>query len=90
MNYKDASLSIEARTEHLLGLMTLQEKVGQLVQLFGWKVYERNGGQVTLTESFKEEAAQGKIGSLYGVLRAIRGRRSPWRRDSPRGRERKR
>lgn len=73
MNYKDASLSIEARTEHLLGLMTLQEKVGQLVQLFGWKVYERNGGQVTLTESFKEEAAQGKIGSLYGVLRA-----DPW------------
>lgn len=73
MNYKDASLSIEARTEHLLGLMTLQEKVGQLVQLFGWKVYERNGGQITLTESFKEEAAQGKIGSLYGVLRA-----DPW------------
>jgi beta-glucosidase len=73
VNYKDASLSIEARTEHLLGLMTLQEKVGQLVQLFGWKVYERNGGQITLTESFKEEAAQGKIGSLYGVLRA-----DPW------------
>ncbi|WP_339321653.1 glycoside hydrolase family 3 N-terminal domain-containing protein [Paenibacillus sp. FSL W8-0194] len=73
MNYKDASLSIEARTEHLLGLMTLQEKAGQLVQLFGWKVYERHGGQITLTESFKEEAAQGKIGSLYGVLRA-----DPW------------
>ena len=73
MDYKDATLSIEARTEHLLGSMTLQEKVGQLVQLFGWKVYERKGGQISLTDSFKEEAAQGKIGSLYGVLRA-----DPW------------
>lgn len=73
MSYKDASLSIEARTEHLLRLMTLEEKVGQLVQLFGWKVYERNGSEIRLTEAFKEEAARGRVGSLYGVLRA-----DPW------------
>lgn len=73
MSYKDPSWSIESRASHLLSLMTLEEKIGQLTQLFGWKMYERRGDNVELTDTFKREAARGGIGSLYGVLRA-----DPW------------
>ncbi|WP_192715909.1 glycoside hydrolase family 3 N-terminal domain-containing protein [Paenibacillus sp. OAE614] len=73
VSYQDSALSSEARAEHLLSLMTLEEKVGQLVQLFGWKTYRREENGVALDEAFKEAAERGGIGSLYGVLRA-----DPW------------
>ncbi|MFB5673834.1 glycoside hydrolase family 3 N-terminal domain-containing protein [Paenibacillus terreus] len=73
MTYKDKTKSIVERTEHLLSLMTPEEKVGQLVQPFGWQVYEHHDGRIILTEDFKEKVRQGGIGSLYGVLRA-----DPW------------
>ncbi|WP_040950681.1 glycoside hydrolase family 3 N-terminal domain-containing protein [Gorillibacterium massiliense] len=73
MSYKDPTKSVHERTEHLLGLMTLDEKVGQLVQLFGWQSYENKDGKADLTESFKEQIRRGGIGSLYGTLRA-----DPW------------
>ncbi|GJM69074.1 hypothetical protein HMSSN036_12900 [Paenibacillus macerans] len=53
--------------------MTVEEKVGQLVQPFGWQTYEHVNGEIRLTESFKEQVKNGGIGSLYGVLRA-----DPW------------
>lgn len=68
--YKDTTKSVEERAGHLLGLMTLEEKVGQLVQPFGWQTYEYKDGAVTLTETFKEQVKNGGVGSLYGVLRA--------------------
>lgn len=71
--YKDKTKSVEERAGHLLGLMTLEEKVGQLVQPFGWQTYEYKDGAVTLTETFKEQVKNGGVGSLYGVLRA-----DPW------------
>ena len=37
--YRDPSQPVARRVEHLLGLMTLEEKVGQLMQLDGQKVY---------------------------------------------------
>ncbi|MDP4097321.1 glycoside hydrolase family 3 C-terminal domain-containing protein [Paenibacillus sp. P96] len=73
MTYKDKTKSIADRTEHLLSLMTPEEKVGQLAQPFGWQIYEQHEGRITLTEDFKEKVKQGGIGSLYGVLRA-----DPW------------
>lgn len=73
VSYQDSALSSEARAEHLLSLMTLEEKVGQLVQLFGWKTYRREEKGVALDEAFKEAVERGGIGSLYGVLRA-----DPW------------
>lgn len=73
MKYKDRALSIEDRTADLLSHMTLEEKIGQLLQPFGWKAYEHADGQLRLTEEFKSAVAQGGIGSLYGVLRA-----DPW------------
>lgn len=73
-NYKNPALSIEERVQDLLAQMTLDEKVGQLIQLFGWRTFSKNeDGTVTLTEEFKEDIRQGKIGSLYATLRA-----DPW------------
>lgn len=71
--YKDSTKPIPERVKHLLDLMTLEEKAGQLVQPFGWQTYEHIDGKVELTESFKSQVASGGVGSLYGVLRA-----DPW------------
>ncbi|GIP49205.1 beta-glucosidase [Paenibacillus sp. J53TS2] len=71
--YKDRSKPVPERVEHLLGLMTLEEKAGQLVQPFGWQIYEHKDGEIKLTDLFKEQVQSGGIGSLYGVLRA-----DPW------------
>lgn len=73
MIYKDQHKTIPERVEHLLGLMTLEEKIGQLIQPFGWQIYENAEGTISLTDSFKEQVKNGGIGSLYGVLRA-----DPW------------
>lgn len=73
MNVKDASLPIEARVRHLLDKMTVEEKIGQLIQLYGWEMYEKAQGKIVLTDAFKKRILQGGIGSLYGTLRA-----DPW------------
>lgn len=73
MIYKDRTKPIPERVEHLLGLMTLEEKAGQLVQPFGWQTYEHINGEIRLTEAFKKQIEQTGVGSLYGVLRA-----DPW------------
>ena len=73
--YQNAALSPEERAKDLLGKMTLQEKVGQLNQrLYGFRIYEREGEEFTLTEEFKEEVKRmGGLGALYGLYRA-----DPW------------
>ncbi len=76
MKHKQPSRSavVEERIGKLLKDMSLEEKVGQLAQPFGWTCYERKAdGSVELTESFKRRAAEGGVGSLYGTLRA-----DPW------------
>ncbi|WP_068782327.1 glycoside hydrolase family 3 N-terminal domain-containing protein [Paenibacillus sp. GM2] len=74
MDYKNAALPIDQRISDLLGRMTEQEKIGQLLQMYGWKAYQRNGdGTVQITEPFKQQLRHGGIGSLYGSLRA-----DPW------------
>lgn len=73
MTYKDPGRPARERAEHLLGLMTLEEKAAQLVQPFGWQAYEHTDGAVTLTEDFKRRVAETGVGSLYGMLRA-----DPW------------
>lgn len=73
MIYKDKTKPIQERVEDLLGLMTLEEKVGQLIQPFGWQTYEHINGEIKLTESFMKQVENGGVGSLYGMLRA-----DPW------------
>lgn len=73
MNVKDASLPIEERVRHLLDKMTVEEKIGQLIQLYGWEMYEKAQGKIVLTDAFKKRMLHGGIGSLYGTLRA-----DPW------------
>lgn len=71
--YLDASISKEKRVHDLLGRMTLEEKIGQLIQPFGWQAYERTEDGIELTETFRAYIERGSVGSLYGVLRA-----DPW------------
>ncbi|MFC5467376.1 glycoside hydrolase family 3 N-terminal domain-containing protein [Cohnella suwonensis] len=73
MGYRDSALPAAERAESLLALMTIEEKVGQLLQPFGWKTYHKDNGAILLDESFKKQASNGGVGSLYGVLRA-----DPW------------
>ncbi|WP_405154712.1 glycoside hydrolase family 3 N-terminal domain-containing protein [Paenibacillus sp. FSL K6-0108] len=74
MDYKNASLPIQERTRDLLERMTIEEKIGQLIQPMGWKTYvKKTDGTVQVTDEFKDDIAQGGIGSLYGTLRA-----DPW------------
>ncbi len=74
MSYKDATLPPQERVQHLLAQMTTDEKIGQLVQPFGWKMFTKNeDGSITLTEAFKKDVREGRIGALYAALRA-----DPW------------
>ncbi|MBP1039674.1 glycoside hydrolase family 3 C-terminal domain-containing protein [Vagococcus sp. BWB3-3] len=63
------------KVKQLLQQMTLKEKVGQLNQrLYGWEVYTKKEGEITLTKTFKEEVDRwGSLGFIYGVFRA-----DPW------------
>ena len=72
--YQNAAFSPEERAKDLLGRMTLKEKVGQLNQrLYGFRIYERQGEEFTLTDEFKEEVERmGGLGVLYGLYRADR------------------
>ena len=66
-SYKNSSLPIEERVEDLLSLMTLEEKVGQLVQVYfggnltGPSVYQSDDDK-------KENMKNGKIGALINVV----------------------
>ncbi len=73
MSYRDSALPAVDRAEKLLALMTIEEKIGQLIQPFGWKTYHKDNGSILLDEAFKNQVSNGGVGSLYGVLRA-----DPW------------
>jgi len=68
--YQNPALTIEARVRDLLSRMTVEEKIGQLVKLDGFRSYERNESGYCLTPEFKELTARYPIGSMYGLLRA--------------------
>ena len=73
MTYKDSSKPITERVEHLLGLMNLKEKVGQLIQPFGWKTYKVNEGRISLTDSFKEQVKMAASDPFTGPFAPIHG-----------------
>lgn len=72
--YKNVQYSIDERVQDLLAQMTLEEKVGQLSTLLGWHMYEKQSdNSVGVSEQFKKEIKDRKIGMLWGTLRA-----DPW------------
>lgn len=73
--YKDARLSVTERTSDLLGRMTLEEKVGQMLCPLGWEMYEKKGSDVTHSAKFEQFVQERHIGMLWAVYRA-----DPWTR----------
>src|SRR5574344_2374572 len=71
--YRNAKLSIDVRTKDLLGRMTLNEKVGQLLCPLGWQMVDRKGNDAVCSESFKQLTAKQPVGMLWAVFRA-----DPW------------
>ncbi|UVI33545.1 glycoside hydrolase family 3 N-terminal domain-containing protein [Paenibacillus spongiae] len=53
--------------------MTTAEKIGQLVQLFGWHAYTRTDGKLHIDDKFAQQIEKGEVGAFYGFLRA-----DPW------------
>lgn len=71
--YRRADAPVEERVEDLLGRMTLEEKVGQLLCPMGWKSYLRTGDSVEVTDYFHSMMQEAPVGFLWAVLRA-----DPW------------
>ncbi|GGD47289.1 glycoside hydrolase family 3 N-terminal domain-containing protein [Paenibacillus nasutitermitis] len=71
--YRRASLPTDERVNDLLGRMTIGEKIGQLVQLFGWQAYTRADGKLHIDTEYEKLIVAGDVGSFYGFLRA-----DPW------------
>ncbi|MDR2084199.1 MAG: glycoside hydrolase family 3 C-terminal domain-containing protein [Bacteroidales bacterium] len=72
-DYKKPEKSVEERAEHLLTLMTIEEKVGQLVCVLGWEMYEKKGDSVTHSKKFEELLSKYHVGMYWAVYRA-----DPW------------
>lgn len=77
VRYKNASLSVEERTQDLLQRMTLEEKVGQLLCPLGWEMYDKVGDRVTQSEKFEKLIDEQHVGMFWAVYRA-----DPWTRKS--------
>lgn len=76
--YLDASLPAEQRVADLLGRMTVEEKVGQLLCPLGWEMWEikgKNRDKVEVSDKFRSLIADSNAGMLWAVYRA-----DPWTR----------
>nr|WP_321356466.1 glycoside hydrolase family 3 N-terminal domain-containing protein [uncultured Draconibacterium sp.] len=71
--YKNNQYSVEERTQDLLNRMTLDEKLGQLLCPMGWEMYEKNGSEVRVSETFKNVQKEKQPGMYWATFRA-----DPW------------
>lgn len=71
--YKDKTLPISARVSDLVGRMTIEEKVGQLLCTLAWDYYEIDGNKVDVSDKFKQELKAKQMGMLWATYRA-----DPW------------
>lgn len=71
--YKDSSLTPEERTKDLLGRMTVEEKVGQLLCPLGWGMYVKEGKRVAYSDEFRKQIDQRHTGMFWATFRA-----DPW------------
>ncbi|MDU1903862.1 MAG: glycoside hydrolase family 3 N-terminal domain-containing protein [Dysgonomonas sp.] len=72
--YKNPKLSAEERTWDLIGQMTLEEKVGQMLCPLGWEMYDKKDNKtVTHSQKFEQFVKERQIGMLWATYRA-----DPW------------
>ncbi|WP_293744845.1 glycoside hydrolase family 3 N-terminal domain-containing protein [uncultured Pedobacter sp.] len=71
--YKNAKAPVESRIKDLLSRMTVEEKVGQISMPLGWPMYNKNGNEVEVSETFKKSLKESYTGMLWATLRA-----DPW------------
>lgn len=71
--YENPNLSPEERADNLLSIMTLDEKIGQLMMAMSWNFYERNGDDCHTTPEFEQAMTGMPLGSTYAMMRA-----DPW------------
>ena len=68
--YQDASHTPEARAQDLLARLSLEEKIGQLIEERGWLVYAYEDGRLTISDEFREKLAGRGLGALCAFFRA--------------------
>ena len=73
VSYRNPNLSVKERIQNLLSLMTLEEKVGQLLCPLGWEMYDKQGTKVTQSKRFEQLVKERNVGMLWAVYRA-----DPW------------
>lgn len=72
--YLDPKLPTADRVADLIGRMTLEEKVGQLLCPLGWQMYDiKSPNRVEVSDTLRRIVAQRHIGMLWAVYRA-----DPW------------
>lgn len=77
--YRDPKAPVSERVADLLGRMTIDEKIGQLLCPMGWEFYERDGNGAKASASWIElQKTASPPGSLWAVLRA-----DPWTQKTP-------
>lgn len=74
--YRNPGLSVDERTWDLIGRMTLEEKVGQMLCPLGWEMYDKKDDlTVTHSQKFEQLVKERHIGMLWATYRA-----DPWTR----------
>ncbi len=74
--YKNADYSAQERADDLIGRMSVEEKLGQLLCPLGWPMYEKvSDDQVRITDQYRQFIQEQHGGMLWGAFRA-----DPWTR----------
>lgn len=74
--YKDPSLSTDKRVRDLVGRMSVEEKIGQLICPLGWPMYEKGeDGDVDISQEYVKFIKEQHGGMLWATFRA-----DPWTR----------
>lgn len=73
--YKNPDLPTDKRVEDLIGRMTVEEKLGQLLCPLGWPMYEKTEESVGISDEYRKFIDEQHGGMLWATFRA-----DPWTR----------
>ena len=68
--YRNPELSQEERTRDILSRMTVEEKIGQLVKLDGFRSYKMENGKLIVLDSWLDFMDRYPAGTMSVLLRA--------------------